>query len=800
MPTKRLKLGEGSGNERTPPPLNSPLAKQIKSQKNNRANLRSTSFEASKYIEHLESQLTVVNAKLDSLVSPASHKARTTKVRALTAESRTLRQEVNDWEKNFAQRVKEEIDQRTEIETTMRLRLQTLADEMEIKDIRIRELEWELENVRSRVREAEGLEEVNLKLEKRIDVLTSLLVVMPAKLDLSSPTSSPSKADPLKRKIRPRSMLPRPPSSPGGVRLSLNTNTEALFWNSRRYEPNSSNFNSPGGSESQLIAEDEREASEFLAEATRIKSSSRASAPCRALPSLSTRHTSLQSDSWLGMSSPGGFPTPENSESQTKSAFRQRKMRRFPSGSCTLKPLILPRTAVTPSLPASAPVIHYHSDIRPRDTSGNSFDPTTAFLSRDELASPLSTPTLPTRQRAATESQQQTLEALEGKFQQLNGFLGPPTPTSLHETPVDLFDNRMSEQPEKRRTRPLSLEKELELAHLISPNQFEEGLIPATEVEMELEATRSKLDLVQTALPNTSQYTRSLTTETDVTPKPDQKCSHMTSLHRSVPSAAIATRSSFGILTRLTQLISRAKQDPVVLAQRLLYNAWTLGASRLGGIGWWLLGLVLGSYGQTRVCAADEEIVEDDPSSKFNWQHFSASASRARTAVSYLHDQADEVYPNAYKSFQRQPSSTMRASDSGRMFDVPVMRPPEGRSEPHLFPCSECVEPSSRRTFRLWFHFSLAIVLAVGVAIKHGPASLLVDTTSPPIQDSHDLMAERQRRRNSYRFKPSDEKAQHGVPYDEGRAHTSAADHHPASKQNIVFAEVLGPSDFEHLA
>lgn len=803
MSAKRLKLGEGSGNERTPPPLNSPLTKQLKVQKMNRANLRSASFEDSKYIEHLESQLTAVTAKLDSVVSPTSYKARSTKVRALTVESRTLRQEVMDWEKNFARRVKEEIDQRTELETGMRLRLQTFEDEMEIKDVRIRELEWELENIRARVKETEGLEEVNRNLEKRIDVLTSLLVVMPTKLDLSSPTSSPSKADPLKKRTRPKSMVPRPPSSPGGVRLSLNTNTEALFWNPRRYESTSSISDSPGGTD-RLVAEDEREASEFLAEATRFGSSSRASASFRSVPSFSTRHTSIQSDSGLGVRSPGEFPAPENSESQTKSAFRQRKMRRFPSGSCTLKPLILPKAAVTLSLPASAPVLHYYSEPQQRDTSGNSLDPTTAFLSRNDYSSQLSTPTLPTRQRSATETRQQSLEVLEGKFQKFSGFheasmLHSPTP--LQETSLDLFENSLSERSEQRRPRPLSLEKELELANILSPNQFEDGLIPATQAHMDFEATHSDLDFDHdvTALPTTSMYARNLTTENDITPKPKKKYIDRASPHKSVPSTAIATSSSLGIFAKLTHLISRAKQDPIVLAQRLLYNAWTLGSSKLGGIGWWLLGLVLRSYGQTRVCAADGETVEDNPSSKFNWQHFSASASRARTAESYLYNQAGEVYPDVYELSQRQLFSTSRTSGSGRTLEVPVARQLQGRREPHLFPCDDCVEPSSRRTFRLWFHFSLAIVLAVGVAIKHGPGSLLVDMRSPPVHDSHHQRPESQRRQTPVRLKSAKKLAHSYGPCDEGSYHTGTVDHNPVSKHDIVFAEVLGPSDFERL-
>ena len=157
-----------------------------------RVNPRSTSLEATKDIEQLENQLTAADAKVESYASLAANKARSSKVRALSIESRILRQEVFDWE-NFAQRVKDELDQHLALEVGIRSRLQMLEDELEIKDVEMRELEWELDTLRARVKDAEGLLEINLNLEKRIDVLTSLLVISPTKLDLGSVPSSPCK-------------------------------------------------------------------------------------------------------------------------------------------------------------------------------------------------------------------------------------------------------------------------------------------------------------------------------------------------------------------------------------------------------------------------------------------------------------------------------------------------------------------------------------------------------------------------------------------------------------------------------
>lgn len=145
-------------------------------------NPQSTSLEATKYIEHLESQL----AKSEFYTSPAANKARFSKGRALLIEFRILREEVFDWGKTFAQRVKDELDQHLALEAGIRSCLQMLEDKLEIKDVKMRELEWELDTMQARVEDAEGLLEIILILEKRIDALTNLLVISLTKLDFGS--------------------------------------------------------------------------------------------------------------------------------------------------------------------------------------------------------------------------------------------------------------------------------------------------------------------------------------------------------------------------------------------------------------------------------------------------------------------------------------------------------------------------------------------------------------------------------------------------------------------------------------
>ncbi len=722
-------LRERSENQMIPTPtLSSHCQRAIRDQKLNRVNTRSTSAEAAKYIEHLESQLTAANTKLDSFTTPAASQARSTKIRALTEQSRNLRREVSGWENNFVERVKGEIDQYAKIEAELRSRLQSLKNELQSKDVKMRGLEWELDIVRARLREAEGLQEINLNLEKRIDVLTSLLVLSPTKLDQPPASFSPSKADPLKRGHRPRSMVPAVPSSPGGVRLSLNTNIETSFGHYRHFDSASSISYFPSEI-SRSVAEDDREHSPEYAAGTQFDSSSRTSASFSSMPS--TRPTSLQSDSSLGLQSPVALPLPVDLESQANSAMPQRKMRRFPSGSCTLKPLILPKTAVTASFPASAP-LHTFLDLQLHDISGNPVDPLTAFLSRSDLSSPPSTPDASSRRRSATWTQHQTVKALEGKLRQAHEpyeQFSAHQPSPISEMNFDPDESKSSESSEPRR-RPLSLYKELALSIARSPNLFQGGLIPAAEAEVDLEAVQDP----QCESPSSPfMRQRSWTTNSELTPKQNKTCSHVDLAPSFMPSRPTATNNTLDILTRLISLISRAKQDPVLLARRLLYNAWTLGSARLGGIAWWLLGLGFRSHRQRGLlCAANEKAVEENPAVRLNWHHFSAPASRARTADFYLRDQ---VGGGEYKDTPVELSHLQTSSGSSTSGPTPnatftmVLAP---RHEPHLFPCDDCAEPSSHRTFRLWFHFSLAIVLAVGVAIKEGPGILLIGRTSPP--------------------------------------------------------------------
>ena len=754
-PNDMMKLREGSGNRTTPPPpLNSPMTKQRKGRNVKQASLRSTSSEASKYIEHLEFQLAAVNAKLDSLTSPNTSKLRSAKLRALTVDNRNLRQEVSAWEKQFAARVQEERDQRLEVEMELKVRLRTLENDIELRDARIAELEWETESMRVKVGDAEGLAEVNLGLERRIEILTNLLAQSPTKLDICSPVTSPVRGEPIRRTARPKSMLPSIPTPSAGLRLSLSTVSESAFWQPSHTESSSSLVESPSdalqdvdGQDFRSVTHDDSMRSPVRRRQSResgpLESTLRASDSFRSAPSSTSRPTSFRSSGSFG---PTSWGLPHVADNEARSACKQRKMRKFPSGSVSLRPLILPAATVSPLLPASAHIDQSIDAIARREISESSIDPTTSFLSKPEESSPATIPNQHGPRRSTSWAHEQTMRALEGRSPEGNaiGDAGPPASMILRSEEKPFHTEEVSSVDSKRRRRPRSLQKELEEAEneqarevqaLMSPELFGDSLAPVSGNEGRDEdpdlGQSIDIDPTPSKGPLTTKNSRRLRllTESEVTPKPEKK----PTLHayrssppvKATPSTMHTTEHAFGIFARLTNLISRTKQDPLVLARRILSNAWAQGSRRLGGVGWWLLGLVYGTRWRKRKQTADSGTVEPTTTQDFDWSHFTAEASRRRTVEYYFRD-----YGTCHQRTTDSWLSPPHASDPNKppRDMIPQQPTPLSQSrtfEPHLFPCNDCVEPSSRRTLRLWFQFSLAIVLAVGMAIKHGPASLL---------------------------------------------------------------------------
>lgn len=810
-PAKMHQLREISLNQRTPSPLSSPLVKHVKGRNTTRAKSRTASSEAATYIEHLESELASAHAKLESQASPKTSKLRAAKVRTLTTENRSLKHENGEWERRFDARVQEERDKRLEADLEMRSRMRILEDELETKDARMAELEWELESMRVRMRDLEGLETINLSLEKRIEALTNLLVQSPTRLDISSTSTSPVRLDPVKRTSRPRSMLPRIPASPGGLRSSLTTVCEFNAARSKSLGSASALVESP-----EEVPEEEfeketmqspicsqaAESSRHTRQSGSFGSRSRASASTRSATSSTSRPMSMTSS---GSFRPVSWDIPEQEPGSTT---KQRKMRRFPSGSNSLKPLILPCATAGPSLPASAPVYQSIDATAQRDFSAVSFDPRTALLSTLADDSAHSTPDRPVSGRSASWVQEQTLKALEGKFKDADSHGNNVREQSLSLSPEEgealQGFREVSADRWKRWSRPRSLLKELEEAEEHAADaqaeaeagchkKGDEGLNPVEDHD-EVEQMMDGMDPTPSKPPLPALQTR----QRSLAPYPKNTPKHLqqqfpplyptTSSLKTASSTCLTCDHAHGLFSRLTSVITQTKQQPCVLARRLLANAWSQGSKRLGGMGWWLLGLVYGSRWRKYEHSADTVIVGDDPTRDSEWQHLSAHASSRSTAEHYFRDYGG-THHNRESGFSP-PHVSRRV--------VPPINPSD--RQPHLFPCEECQEPSSRRTFRLWFQFSIAIILAVGMAVKHGPGTLLA--ASPPrraiskhvrSREREPLLYEQRRRQCTHDRSDRADEASRRLRVD---TQMNGSD---SRYGGITFAETLGPADFESL-
>ncbi|KAL6714149.1 hypothetical protein ACLMJK_008643 [Lecanora helva] len=814
-PARMTHLREISLNSARTPPLVSPSVKHVKGRDTGRAGVRSASSEAAQYIEHLESELASAHAKLDLQPSPKTSKLRAAKLRNLTTENHTLKRENSEWHKNFESRVQEEKNKLVDTDLELRSGMRMLEDEMEMKDARLSELEWELDSMRVRMRDLEGLEVINHNLEKRIEALTNLLVQTPTKIELPSASISPVRNDLSKRTPRPRSMFPKLPPSPGGLRTMLPTVSESSYGRSQSLGDALDNVQSPeenlsptpGNNPQSPIGKECRSSRDLRRHSGSCDRKSRASRAYRSTPSSASKRTSVRSSCSFG---PIAWGLPDHEHSPTKS----RKMRRFPSGLNTLKPLILPCATDVPSTPTSEAALEINSRGR-RGISNISLDPASTFLSPIDHDS---TPEPAEFHRSASWTQEQTLKALEGRYRESTVSDGGCCPMSLSPAP-DTEQKRplgdVSSGSRKRRSRPRSLQKELEDAEVEQSREAyddaageerrQAGIMPTeprNSCHIDIMPVTPALKPLKPSSLSAHDPQRHRTPHTDTTPRPN--LSQLPPVYalpypvKTSPSTELSNDRAHGIFYRLTNIITKTKQDPLTLARRLLANAWSSSRKTLGGIGWWLIGLVYGTrHWRKPKQKADIDTASDDSSaSDFDWQHFSAQASRSGAGEHYFRDPV--VMGNNHRESWLEPRRVTVAPPTS----APSLQKVKGN--PHLFPCDQCVEPSSRRTLRLWLQFSLTIILAVGMAVKHGPAALLGSDeeecpTLPQPNHAHNgerepllsLPQRRDRPRNLARH------CSDGDSVPSGESRNSNVD---SGYGSIVFAETLGPMDFEALS
>ncbi|MCJ1476233.1 hypothetical protein MMC13_004899 [Lambiella insularis] len=825
---KMMKLREGSLNEKTLSSIGFKLPKQTRQRRESKTSSRSSSFEATKYIEHLEFELASLSTKIDAITSPTRTKAQSTKLRTLTNETCALREEVSEWEKRFEERVADEIHERSRVETGVKTDIKALQEDTEGKNIKIQELERELESARLRLEDMNSLAATNQSLERRIDVLTELLAQSPTRSGFNGICSTLGSIEPTKPVLRPKSLLmPRMLSSPNRRRYSTSFTAEHTSWhNKKRTSVSTSSISENPEDEVLSPLEMESDIQDLSISAAQSIShvSYTEDTTSQQARSSSSRPTSMMSNS--SFNSSWGLPIPPSQCEDPKSTGRPRRMRRFLSGSCSLKPLILPATTtVTPSLPLSAPVCS-NDNIPLQDCSNTSIDPAIAFLSRPQESSPFTTPTQRPRRISASRAQKQALDALEGRSswpmdisdQEIVGF-----DCAMESYEQDRIFVNGDSSPASHRPQRRSLQKELEQAQrdaleraTLSPALGRPSLTP--EIQTQQDFTPRSPDAGSSSSPPGLEFSEdAMQAHSQSTPnqhglKPlELGCGNFVPISTAFHRSAVVPATTFGLFSKLTGLIRSMKQDPLVLAKHIVVGAWIEGSSRLGGLGWWLLGLVFRSRRRKQDSTADPKIVEEDLSKDID--------GRVRIAGADKISKAQPLRQSSPSFYDRQTNAPSPRTDDGevlRDFTTSSCPPFLGlHSEQFIYvrsQCQECVEPPNRRTLRLWLKFSLAIVLAVGLAVKDGPGTLLEGL--PPRSKNGDEVAMDTLdhfSRNHHR-KSSDGRDErspvssrhHAQTTGESQAHSTigSTDDRDDDFNNgysggyYTFAENLGPADF----
>ena len=746
-PAEMTRLREMTTNEKVPS-SGSPLARSANGRRTARVVHRSPSFESTKYIDHLESELASLHSKLDALTSPTTTRAQGAKLRGLNSQVRILRQEISQWESKYEERVADAIYQQSEINSGMKMRVRKLERENEAKETKIRELERELESAQKKLRDADSLESTNLNLEHRVEVLTELLAQSPTRIEPRSSFASPTRTGSAQRTPRPKSMLIRMPSSPSVTRQSSFNGLEHATWNPMSptkipedhvLSPLSQRQSWPDGlSIGAMLSESTGSVSDVSAYHTSAPSTS------------SSRPTSMISTS---SATSWGPPWTANSCDEQRPSRRNSRMRRFPSNNVALKPLILPTAVALPSasISSSAPAGgSYHTPYQ--NISNESTDPTTAFLSKHESNSSLATPTPPTRSQSVTAISTDRSKRPDGKPElKLDTAIAstPSTPGSI--TCVELRNEEseghksgsLKSHNRKRKSLQLELEEAKEslreTSKSPSPSPSSAADHRSQSATCEHVTDHPKIDLEAPVIEGSISKPvkrRRRHSSLDVT-KLD---SIIVSPQKIVGSPIISLlRQPTGLFAKLASLIASLKQDPLNLARRILINAWRCKTSRLAGMGWWLLGLLFNSRQKWETrnwAAADVAVGEEETnnsrrsrnisrSKKFDWQYYSAEASTERIIRQYMSPASD-------------PGTSRNGKPSARGLSDNSSAATELQNWTHKSlpaKCKDCVEPPSRRSIRLWLRFSLAVILAIGVAIKDGPGVLLVDFGRPtPLQ------------------------------------------------------------------
>ncbi|EER43105.1 conserved hypothetical protein [Histoplasma capsulatum H143] len=607
---------------------------------------RNANLELCRYIEHLEEQLAASLDRVESLNSSTTN-TQAAKFKGLNAEYKILKQELLEWETKFETRLTDELRKTIDKESDFRAKIRALERDIEIKENKIREQEWEIEMANQMLQSMEAVNATNRSLERRIDVLTELLAQSPTRRE-SSPglnAAEPSpQADGVYHTPRPRSMFSKIPLSP--VRKALFQPLSAPISNATPDPPVC-----------------------FPADRSNVLSPQR----CE-----DTDDAELMSlDSGVGDScSP---PSTRAPESQRKCSNRHRRMRRFPPGSCTLKPLILP--AASPHIPAGQ--IHRHSF---------SNDPISPFHLRPTSAHDC--PSSPWIEHDA-------LHALEGRS---HGY--------------QTFDEAINDASISMGLTPLETGLEGRSTIRSSSRLFFDDVNPSTLDESAAYDTQEQIEPLKQMTPCMlekvfRQSNSSTHLETRTNHEIDSEInpivifdSCISKLHKTY---SVACKSIMSFYCYVWDAVPNSG----ILVRRIIARAWHANYCRLGKLSWWVLGLFLG-------CQPRNQWLDNSRQCRITYHSNEGMTSTVSPRSPVSSFDSGTCYPASHVE-----GTPAKHTTTAPPNDLAVLtgNSPRFYTEKPYSPIT--TKRASKKHFEAWAKFSFALVLAIGLAVRDGPEALM---------------------------------------------------------------------------
>ena len=669
----------------------------IKASKTRKPSRRVSSFQSAKYIEYLESELGVMTKKLETLQSPETVSGQAAKIRKLEKRTQELSQHLADWEKNFEERVNDQVFERLYGESDLRLKILTLEQAAAHKETHIAELGKELEDAKAKVEEAQSIEAT---MSRRIDVLTELLAKSPTRTSSCLSTADfPTPVGPVKPLLHRLSM------SPTRCSQRLDNFDDRPRIDSLVSPTNLSNcFNFQANGSASETDTESHDFNIFSRPASGIFSS-------RSSQTSSSRPTSMFSSTSVSAWT----------SADEKPVGRARKSRRFAPGSAGLKPLLLATNAglQSPTRPFETPK---KSFIESQSSNGVCWefaeDLVVSTPSRPGPRRPYSWTYSPavTNHTSILENEETNEDTLIADVNHDDDFSAYLRHLAAEQSTQGMNRLQPSSSPPPT---GLSLYQELNTKQPFvdsSDNLDQVHGSPASAVfsqdfkgspSMSMDAGQRLQTSLHEAADDSfvSEFSKTIVSS-DLDPDLAKRQS-------SQPASSLTLSTNQSQTSHLAGLATVLGQKPLDLVRAILLRSWARGSTQLSQFVWRVMNMFLmpckksGISGSSRILVGTgTELLASNSTT--------LSGSVASTAVLEA-ARTDHDRNNGMK--QRFEIAKLLSKLQAFAFPASDHRRP--------LHCSCCIEPPGKRSLKLWTKLVLALMVAVGCAMLEGPAAVL---------------------------------------------------------------------------